>query len=285
MDVAGTNDNDASSGPGLHMSIHKIRLDADGKKVGKAEYHTPGSQTMVDSGMGGASVMNVNIPQAMKHLVDMEEESDHREGCHVSGTMAVKRVAGRIHISVHQQLVFQMLPQLLGGHHIPHVYNMSHTIHTLSFGPKYPGLVNPLDATTRLVVPTEYYGRLGGVTETNQFSLTEYSGVTDTKMNQPSIELMYDISPTKQMRLGRRRPQDKQKTTKEDARRGSRKKKEEAEKKTEGRRRRRRRRRREEEEAREEAEADDRREEEAEPGKNEKEEEEEGGAGRSTYHT
>jgi hypothetical protein len=56
-----------------------------------------------------------------QHLVDMEDEADHREGCHVYGSVEVKRVAGRLHLSVHQSLVFQMLPQLLGSHHIPKV--------------------------------------------------------------------------------------------------------------------------------------------------------------------
>ncbi len=51
----------------------------------------------------------------------MEDEADHHEGCHVYGSMEVKRVAGRLHMSVHQNMVFQMLPQLLGGHHIPKV--------------------------------------------------------------------------------------------------------------------------------------------------------------------
>ena len=44
----------------------------------------------------------------------MEDEEGHHEGCRMSGTMTVKRVAGRIHISVHQHMVFQLLPQVGG---------------------------------------------------------------------------------------------------------------------------------------------------------------------------
>ena len=75
----------------------------------------------------------------------MEDEAGHKEGCHLWGTMEVKRVAGRLHLSVHQNMVFQMLPQLMGEHHIPTVLNMSHVIKHLGFGPQYPGRVDPLD--------------------------------------------------------------------------------------------------------------------------------------------
>ena len=48
----------------------------------------------------------------LQHLAEMEDEADHHEGCHLAGTLLVKRVAGRLHIGVHQQLVFQLLPQV-----------------------------------------------------------------------------------------------------------------------------------------------------------------------------
>ena len=43
------------------------------------------------------------------------------------------------------------LPQLLGNHHVPKVLNMSHQVYELSFGPHFPGLVNPLDGFQRIV--------------------------------------------------------------------------------------------------------------------------------------
>lgn len=44
-----------------------------------------------------------------------------------------------------------MCSQLLGGHHVPHLLNMSHVIHHVSFGPYYPGQVNPLDGYKRIL--------------------------------------------------------------------------------------------------------------------------------------
>lgn len=207
LDISGTNENDASFAKG--MQIHKMRLDPNGKQIGKTEYVTPQSQHVLGDG-GGGSMVNVNVQQAMKHLTEMEEEEQQHEGCHLLGTMLVKRVAGRVHISVHQNMIFQLIPQLLGDHHVPHIVNMTHHINELSFGPHYPGRVNPLDGYDRLVrgpifqafkyflkiVPTEYYNRLGHATETHQYSISEYSTTITADGKQPAaVDFMYDISP------------------------------------------------------------------------------------------
>ncbi len=42
-------------------------------------------------------------------------------------------------------------PQLLQGHHIPQVLNMSHVIHHVAFGPDFPGQVRPLDGFSRIL--------------------------------------------------------------------------------------------------------------------------------------
>lgn len=41
-----------------------MRINAEGKQIGKVEYHTPQSQQMVDA--MGDSMMTVNVPQAMQ---------------------------------------------------------------------------------------------------------------------------------------------------------------------------------------------------------------------------
>ncbi|KAG1673304.1 hypothetical protein FOA52_002584 [Chlamydomonas sp. UWO 241] len=208
LDVSGTSEGDASHSKG--MQIHKHRLDANGKTIGKAEYHTPQSQFMVGNGMGG-QVMNVNVQEAMNHLQDMEDEEGRHEGCRITGTMLVKRVAGRLHLSVHQNMIFKMMPQLLGAHHLPKLLNMSHHVHELSFGPHFHGMVNPLDGFERAVpgegdfqsfqyfvkvVPTEYYSRIGRVIETHQYSVSEYvQSIPADGSKPPSIDIMYDVSP------------------------------------------------------------------------------------------
>ncbi|KAG6512553.1 hypothetical protein ZIOFF_030678 [Zingiber officinale] len=91
---------------------------------------------------------------------------------------------------------FYILPaQIFGG---AKKVNVSHVIHDLSFGPKYPGIHNPLDGTARIlddtsgtfkyyiktrkrlignsmqIVPTKYRYLSKEVLPTNQFSVTEY---------------------------------------------------------------------------------------------------------------
>ncbi|XP_020272703.1 endoplasmic reticulum-Golgi intermediate compartment protein 3-like [Asparagus officinalis] len=61
---------------------------------------------------------------------------ENGEGCRVYGVLDVQRVAGNFHISI------------FGG---ASNVNVSHVIHDLSFGPKYPGIHNPLDGTTRIL--------------------------------------------------------------------------------------------------------------------------------------
>ncbi|XP_023546262.1 probable endoplasmic reticulum-Golgi intermediate compartment protein 3 [Cucurbita pepo subsp. pepo] len=72
------------------------------------------------------------------------------EGCRVYGVLDVQRVAGNFHISVHGLNIF--VAQLIfdGSKHV----NVSHMIHDLSFGPKYPGIHNPLDGTVRILHDT-----------------------------------------------------------------------------------------------------------------------------------
>lgn len=205
LDISGTAESDA--GFSLGVNLHKVRLDANGKKMGGDEYHTPQSQHMFD--LGSDTLMSINVPQAMKHVMEMEDEVDHHEGCHIHGSLVLRRVAGKIVISVHQQSVFTLLPQLLGGHHVPRVLNMTHIIRKVAFGPEFPGQINPLDGFTRAatdhfssykyfvkVVPTLYYSRTGRVLETSQYSVTEYvQPLSPDSPQAASLELNYDTSP------------------------------------------------------------------------------------------
>ncbi|KAJ0631468.1 putative endoplasmic reticulum vesicle transporter [Helianthus annuus] len=69
------------------------------------------------------------------------------EGCRVYGVLDVQRVAGNFHISVHGLNIFVAQMIFEGATHV----NVSHVIHDLSFGPKYPGIHNPLDDTNRIL--------------------------------------------------------------------------------------------------------------------------------------
>ncbi|BBG99854.1 hypothetical protein PRUPE_3G191500 [Prunus persica] len=127
------------------------------------------------------------------------------EGCQVFGVLDVQRVAGNFHISVHGLNIFVAQMIFEGSKNV----NISHIIHDLSFGPKYPGIHNPLDGTERIlhdtsgtfkyyikVVPTEYRYISKEVLPTNQFSVTEYfSPMKQFDRTWPAVYFLYDLSP------------------------------------------------------------------------------------------
>ncbi|XWS30095.1 hypothetical protein CRYUN_Cryun24cG0088600 [Craigia yunnanensis] len=127
------------------------------------------------------------------------------EGCRVYGVLDVQRVAGNFHLSVHGLNIY-VAQMIFGG--ATHV-NVSHMIHDLSFGPKYPGLHNPLDGTVRVlhdtsgtfkyyikIVPTEYRYISKEVLPTNQFSVSEYfSPMNEFGRTWPAVYFLYDLSP------------------------------------------------------------------------------------------
>uniref|UniRef100_A0A7C8Z7F2 Endoplasmic reticulum vesicle transporter C-terminal domain-containing protein n=2 Tax=Opuntia streptacantha TaxID=393608 RepID=A0A7C8Z7F2_OPUST len=127
------------------------------------------------------------------------------EGCRVYGVLDVQRVAGNFHISVHGLNIFVAQMIFEGSNHV----NVSHMIHDLSFGPKYPGIHNPLDGTVRIlrdasgtfkyyikIVPTEYRYISKEVLPTNQFSVTEYfSPMNEFDRTWPAVYFLYDLSP------------------------------------------------------------------------------------------
>lgn len=78
--------------------------------------------------------------------------------CHISGSFPVHKVQGSIMITTYGHGYL--------GLHTPHeVMNFSHRIDELSFGRRYPGLINPLDKT-HLVAKTSmtlFFSNLLGI--------------------------------------------------------------------------------------------------------------------------
>jgi hypothetical protein len=167
IDASGTAESDVNYARGAHL--HKTRLNPSGAAISRgaaSEYQTPQSQRMVEQ--GGSTIVNVDLGKVMQQTGEMEAELAAHEGCRLHGDVTVRRVAGRLHFAVHQHSFVDMLPQMLTGHVLPKLRNMSHTVHRVSFGPSFPGQVNPLDGTQRLESATsggnayKYYIKVGG---------------------------------------------------------------------------------------------------------------------------
>ncbi|CAK7340358.1 unnamed protein product [Dovyalis caffra] len=162
--------------------------DKDHQEDSSAKHHTYGFDD-------AAETMIKKVKQALAN----------GEGCRVYGVLDVQRVAGNFHISVHGLNIFVAQMIFDGAKHV----NVSHIIHDLSFGPKYPGIHNPLDETVRIlheasgtfkyyikIVPTEYRYISKEVLPTNQFSVTEYfSPMMDHDRTWPAVYFLYDLSP------------------------------------------------------------------------------------------
>ena len=106
----------------------------------------------------------------------------------IYGSMKVNKVAGNFHIAHGESIVrdgkhiHQFNPQTAPS------YNISHTIHSISFGDEYVGMQsNPLDKVTkiiphdgytglfqyflRIIVPTTYSVEMGRKYNTNQYTI------------------------------------------------------------------------------------------------------------------
>lgn len=144
--------------------------------------------------------------EAEDMIKKVKQALDNREGCQVYGVLDVQRVAGNFHISVHGLSIY--VAQRI--FEVPTHVNVSHVIHDLSFGPKYPGIHNPLDETTRIlhdtsgsfkyyikIVPTEYRYLSKEVLPTNQFSVNEYFSTIEESERRtwPAVYFLYDLSP------------------------------------------------------------------------------------------
>ena len=82
---------------------------------------------------------------------------DKDEGCRINGYMNVNKVAGNFHIAHGESIVRD-------GRHIhqfvpaeAHTFNISHTLHSISFGAPYPNMPpNPLDNGTNNILNLDH---------------------------------------------------------------------------------------------------------------------------------
>jgi len=145
-------------------------------------------------------------------LLDPARLTAIQEGCNLFGFLEVNRVAGNFHVapgkafqSAQGQLVHEFKP------FDTHTYNISHQIHSLSFGVHYPNRVNPLDGATAIlsngsgvfqyfvkVVPTTYQFADGHVVDSCQYSVTDqFKSAHDPSKGfvLPGVFFIYDVSP------------------------------------------------------------------------------------------
>ncbi|GJP46563.1 hypothetical protein CLOM_g5836 [Closterium sp. NIES-68] len=140
------------------------------------------------------------------------------EGCNMYGVLEVNKVAGNFHFAPAKVFYTAGISifDLVMFHDT--VFNISHTVNSLSFGAKFPGAVNPLDKIQWIqesdsgmyqyfikVVPTVYTDSRNHSIASNQFSVTEHFRPAGPKDQQslPGVFFFYDLSPIKVQYLER----------------------------------------------------------------------------------
>jgi len=173
--------------------------------------------------VGWAFNPSEEIEQCFEEILDRKIKYAKQEGCNLHGFFLVNKVAGNFHFAPGKSFV--------RAHQHMHDYtnfevehfNTSHIIHSLGFGEQIPGLVNPLDGTSKIilsedpdmptndhesalfqyfvkVVPTIY--QQYGLSEeeaivTNQYSVTQHIRPKNRQHPNvvPGVFFIYDLSP------------------------------------------------------------------------------------------
>lgn len=152
-----------------------------------------------------STLLSELLPSVFEDREAIDELKKHMgEGCDFSGHLLVNKVAGDFHFAM----------QKADHHALMSVYknreslNVSHVIHSITFGDPYPGMHNPLEHSHKIlsdgsgyfqyyikVVPTTYEPLRGRPVITNQYSYTELFRTTKDIDKLPAVHFHYEISP------------------------------------------------------------------------------------------
>lgn len=122
--------------------------------------------------------------------------------CRIFGSMNAKKVTGNLHITT-------LGHGYWSWEHTDHsLMNLSHVIHEFSFGPYFPQISQPLDASVEMskehfavfqyfvsIIPTTFIDAWGRRLNTNQYSVNDYTRTVEHGMGVPGIFIKYDVEP------------------------------------------------------------------------------------------
>jgi len=147
------------------------------------------------------------------HILDTAVQCKDSIGCGVAGKVTVNKVSGNVHVALGRSTVREgKHVHEFNMHDVSDGFNTSHSIHSITFGEQVPGVLSPLDGTTKIVrhgafmfhyyiklVPTVFMGRWGGETYTNQYSVTDSARNVQVRSGElsglPGVFIVYDFSP------------------------------------------------------------------------------------------
>jgi len=138
-----------------------------------------------------------------------------RIGCRLTGVLLTSKVQGEFHVAFGRLAVAAEDNPTSHSHRFSmrelDIFNASHIVNKLTFGDEVPGVTNPLDGHSRIVIkdsarftyflkviPTSYQHQSGQITETNQYSYTLQTISVNTharSFKQPGVFFKYDLAP------------------------------------------------------------------------------------------
>lgn len=151
--------------------------------------------------------------QQTQQQTQQENIKENTEGCRLTGSVLVRKVAGVIYVAAARtltnmdgRLAFIIPPETMAS------YDARHTINSLRFGPTFPKQVNPLDSVSSpsipstgaysyhiRVVPTLYEDLYGTIIDSQQFSVSDFVQLYEPEANtyiHPGVWWKYDFAPT-----------------------------------------------------------------------------------------
>jgi len=147
------------------------------------------------------------------HILDSAVQCKDSIGCGVAGKVTVNKVSGNVHVALGRSTIREgKHVHEFNMHDVSDGFNTSHSIHAITFGEQVPGVVSPLDGTTKIVrhgafmfhyyiklVPTVFINRWGAEIYTNQYSVTDSARNVQVRSGElsglPGVFIVYDFSP------------------------------------------------------------------------------------------
>jgi len=162
--------------------------------------------------------------KAYSNMLDTAVQCKGSVGCLVAGQITVNKVSGNVHVALGRSTVRE-------GKHV-HEFNMqdvtegfntSHSVSWITFGEQVPGVLSPLDGSTKIVkhgafmfhyylklVPTVFISRWGTETYTHQYSVTDSSRNVLVRSGElsglPGVFIVYDFSPFLMRKIEKTKP-------------------------------------------------------------------------------
>lgn len=158
------------------------------------------------------------------HVLDTAEQCKDSVGCRVVGQVTVNKVSGNVHVALGRSTIREgKHVHEFNMHDVSDGFNTSHTISWITFGEEVPGVMSPLDGTTKIVrhgafmfhyyiklVPTVFIGRWGTETYTNQYSVTDSARNVQVRSGElsglPGVFIVYDFSPFLMLKTEKAKP-------------------------------------------------------------------------------